>query len=256
MTWLFICVVFHSILSVDYRNTPILKRIQGCWEIQSLCGDSGGDRQLRVEKCAATGPALAAWLPPSAQAHGKLGNASNSLLPGQMQLVLLEAGQGEQWWCAQFTAFLHTDTGTKWQGRAPEHLEADSCGHYPLGFNCCLELMNHWLARHLWSWHGSKEFINGSRCVAAPWLVATTEKFYGSNETLSGTFLSSLPRSLLLCQWHLLPVCITVLSSFFFFFRKDICHQLHLSAGSQMPNGSWRCWLVLWHRSSFLCSIF
>lgn len=134
MTWLFICVVFHSILSVDYRNTPVLKRIQGCWEIQSLCGDSGGDRQLRVEKCAATGPALAARVPPSAQAHGKLGNASNSLFPGQMQLVLLAAGQGERWWCAQFTAFLHMDTGTKWQGRAPEHLEADSCGHYPPWF--------------------------------------------------------------------------------------------------------------------------
>lgn len=43
------------------------------------------------------GPTLPSWMKPRAQLCRHHSSASNSHLPGQMQLRLLAAGQGEQW---------------------------------------------------------------------------------------------------------------------------------------------------------------
>ena len=66
-------------------NTKLVWRFWGSLE------DEVGPRVL------GGGPTLAAWLQPSTQPPGEHDAASSSHLPGQMQLVLLQAGQGEKW---------------------------------------------------------------------------------------------------------------------------------------------------------------
>lgn len=78
---------FHFIISVDCRKMSVLRRIQCAGELQSSCGGSGGDRQTR--------PDHVCWLEVQLSEPGERGAASGSHPPGQMQLVLLEAGQGE-----------------------------------------------------------------------------------------------------------------------------------------------------------------
>ena len=87
---------FPSIFSVDYRKMSVLRRIccarehKVWWRFWGRLEDEVGPRAL------GGGPTLTAWLQPSAQPPGEHGSASSSRLPVQMQLVLLEAGQGEQ----------------------------------------------------------------------------------------------------------------------------------------------------------------
>ena len=93
-------------------------------------------------------------------------------LPSQMQLVPLEAGQSERWWYAQFTAFLHRDTGATWQTGPQSIWSLTAVVINPFGFHYCIKLMNYWLVVHLLGWLSSKEFRNGSGVRAVPWLRA------------------------------------------------------------------------------------
>lgn len=83
---------------------------------------SGGDRQLRLDQVLRGDPIPAPWLPPSAQPR-----------PSSRPDAAGAAGRrpGAATVMCQFSAFLRMDAGTQRQGRAPEHLEPDSCGHYP-----------------------------------------------------------------------------------------------------------------------------
>lgn len=87
---------FHSIFSVDCRKLSVrggscvLGNAKLPWRFW-------GTQAEEVGPCATAGaPTLPAWLQPSAQPPGKHTAASSSHLPGQTQLALLEAGQGER----------------------------------------------------------------------------------------------------------------------------------------------------------------
>lgn len=87
----------HSIFSVDDKKGSILRGIL-CAGGAEPAGRFWGRRAAEVgPRVPGAGPALPAWMQPSAQPGAERGAASDSHRPGQMQLVPLEAGQGE-WW--------------------------------------------------------------------------------------------------------------------------------------------------------------
>lgn len=79
----------HSIFSVDHKKGSVLGGF-------CALGSRGGGHTVGARVLGA-GPTVPTWMLPSTQTGRDLSAASNSHLPGQMQLVLLEGGQGEGW---------------------------------------------------------------------------------------------------------------------------------------------------------------
>lgn len=139
---------FHSSFPVDHWQVSIFGRIR--WAPRSSRGGSGVDGQLRLDHVC--------WLqvhpsqPCSLPGHGA---ASTASLQASCCWCCWPQARWA-WWCAQFTAFLHADPGTRRQGWAPSiwRLTAVAITHF--GFNYCLELLDDWLAMHLLDWLFSK----------------------------------------------------------------------------------------------------
>lgn len=149
---------FHSISPVEHRKMPVFRGSQSAGELEACMEVWGETSSWGWTPCAG-------WRasPRSLAAPWGHGAASSSPLPGQVQLVPLEAGQSERWWHAQFIAFLRRDTGTAWRTGPQSIWSLTAVVITPFRFNYCIKLMNYWLVVHLLGWLFSKECRNGSR---------------------------------------------------------------------------------------------
>lgn len=145
----------------------------------------------------AGGPTLAALPPPRTWCR------QHSQPPGQLQLVLLAAGQVSVVMCPVHSVPPHGPRDNA-AGLGPEHLEPDSCGHCPLWFQL-LPRAHELLAGDAFIRLAFlQETHSGSRCECCSWLRTTAVLFCGRKEPPSHSPLSSfLPNSM--CSWALLP---------------------------------------------------
>lgn len=210
----------HSIFSLGYRRILVPERTDVLGTLKLPWG-SGGVRQMMFKY-------WVCWVEAQLSQPGCSPAPTNRHLPGQMQLVPLEVGQSGWWWCAQFTAFLHMDAGTKWQGWALEHLEPDSCGHYPPWFQLlpgAHELLAGKVFIRLAFLKGFSKWLQVCCSYHSGPLQGSGEVVDG-NEPLSHTQFSffsypsgvSYPAPLLFQPLHLHILC------------KDISHQLNVFA--------------------------
>lgn len=229
MTWLFIGVVLIPSFLWMTKRGPFPGGFCALGAAEPARRSWGRQAHEVGPRVLGADPTLPAWMQPSGQPGGERGAASDSHLPGQMQLVLLKAGQGERWWHAQLPAFLHTDAGTMWQGRAQSIWSLTAVAITPFGFNYCGELMNYWLAKHLLDWHFSKEFVNGSR-----WECSSKRQDHSSQVYPVMNLLSIAP-SHLPCQRHLLLLSVRLHPPSFLgaFLEKKRPPPMDMFAGSK-----------------------
>lgn len=135
-----------------------------CWGTQSSCGDSGGVWKMRLDHVRCVEVQL--LQPGCSPALSLLGN---------MVLPAATISQATcSWYCCKQARVKSGDMpssqcsstwtlGQRGRARTQSIWSLTAVAITPFGFNCCIGLMNYWLAKHLLDWHFSKEFTNGSR---------------------------------------------------------------------------------------------